>query len=146
MSDELTRKLPPDDEVKITQPSITVVFELIQSVKQAVDSNTARLNDIESQVQDVKRAVDINAARLNEIESQMHSNAARLNDIESQVQDVKRAVDSNSARLNELESQMKNGFSTLGHKIDALNRGRLQTEADYFNLLHRIEELESKAS
>ena len=114
MSDELTQKLPPDDEVKTTQPSITAVFELIQSVKQAVDSNAARLNDIESQLQ---------------------SNAVRLNDIESQIQDVKRAVDSNAARLNDIESQMKNGFSTLGYKIDALNRGRLQTEADYFNLL-----------
>ena len=103
--------MPPDDEVKTTQPSITAVFELIQSVKQAVDSN-----------------------------------AAHLNDIESQIQDVKRAVDGNAARLNELESEMKNGFSMLGYKIDALNRGRLQTEADYFNLLHRIEELEPKAS
>ena len=90
MSDELTQKLPPDDEVKTTQPSITAVFELIQ--------------------------------------------------------DVKRVVDSNAARLSDIESQMKSGFSTLGYKIDALNRGRLQTEADYFNLLHRIEELESKAS
>lgn len=125
MSDELTQKLPPDDEVKTTQPSITAVFELIQSVKRVVDSNAARLNDIESQIQDVKRAVDSNAARLNDIESHLQSNAARLN---------------------EIESQMKNGFSTLGYKIDALNRGRLQTEADYFNLLHRIEELESKAS
>lgn len=104
MGDELTRKLPPDDEVRSTQPSITAVFELIQSVKRVVDSNAARLSDIESQVQ------------------------------------------SNAARLNDIESQMKSGFSTLGYKIDALNRGRLQTEADYFNLLHRIEELESKAS
>ncbi len=118
MSDDLTQKLPPDDEVKTTHPSITAVFELIQYVKRVVDSNAARLGDIESQLK---------------------SNAARLGDIESQLK-------SNAARLNELESQMKNGFSTLGYKMDALNRGRLQTEADYFNLLHRIEELESKAS
>lgn len=125
MSDELTQKLPPDDEVKTTQPSITAVFELIQNVKRVVDSNAARLSDIEARMQ---------------------SNTARLNDIEAQIQNVKRAVDSNAARLNELESQMKSGFSTLGYKIDALNRGRLQTEADYFSLTHRIEELESKAS
>lgn len=90
MSDELTQTLPPNDENRTTQPSITAVFELIQNVKQVVDNNAARLNDIELQV--------------------------------------------------------KSGFSTIGNKIDALNRGRLQTEADYFNLLHRIEELESKAS
>lgn len=87
MSDELTQTLPPNDEDRTTQPSITAVFELVQSVKQVVDS-----------------------------------------------------------RLNDIESQIKSGFSMLGNKIDALNRGRLQTEADYFNLLHRIEELESKAS
>lgn len=90
MSKELTQNLPPDSDDRITQPSITAVFELIQSVKRVVENNAARLNDI--------------------------------------------------------ESQMKSGFSTLGNKIDALNRGRLQTEADYFNLLQRIEELESKAS
>jgi methyl-accepting chemotaxis protein len=139
MSDELTQKIPPDDEVKTTQPSITAVFELIQDVKRVVDSNAARLSDIESQVQS-------SAARLSDIESQVQSSAARLNDIESQVESVKRAVDSNAARLNEIEAQMKSGFSTLGYKIDALNRGRLQSEADYFSLLHRVEELESKAS
>ena len=47
MSDELTQTLPPNDEDRTTQPSITAVFELVQSVKQVVDS---RLNDIESQI------------------------------------------------------------------------------------------------
>lgn len=90
MTDELTRNLPPDNEDRITQPSITAVFELIQ--------------------------------------------------------DVKRVVETNGARLTGIELQIKNGFSMLGNKIDALNRSRLQAEADYFNLLQRIEELESKAS
>lgn len=50
MSDELTQKVPPNDEDKTTQPSITAVFELIQYVKRVVDSNAARLSDIESQM------------------------------------------------------------------------------------------------
>ena len=111
MTDELTQNLPPDNEDRITQPSITAVFELIQDVRRVVDSNGVRLNDIELQIQDVRRVVD-----------------------------------SNGVRLNDIELQIKNGFGMLGNKIDALNRGRLQTEADYFNLLQRIEELESKAS
>jgi hypothetical protein len=97
MTDELTQNLPPDNEHRITQPSITAVFELIQDVKRVVESNGVRLNDIELQIKD-------------------------------------------------MELQIKNGFGMLGNKIDALNRSRLQTEADYFNLLQRIEELESKAS
>ena len=97
MTDEPTQNFPPDKEDRITQPSITAVFELIQDVKRVVDNNGVRLNGIELQIKD-------------------------------------------------MELQIKNGFSMLGNKIDALNRSRLQTEADYFNLLQRIEELESKAS
>ena len=97
MTDEPTQNFPPDNEDRITQPSITAVFELIQDVKRVVDNNGVRLNGIELQIKN-------------------------------------------------MELQIKNGFSMLGNKIDALNRSRLQTEADYFNLLQRIEELESKAS
>ena len=97
MTEEPTQNFPPDKEDRITQPSITAVFELIQDVKRVVDNNGVRLNGIEQRIKD-------------------------------------------------MELQNKNGFSMLGNKIDALNRSRLQTEADYFNLLQRIEELESKAS
>ena len=38
------------------------------------------------------------------------------------------------------------GFRELSNKIDALNRSRLQTEADYIGLLQRVTDLESKAS
>lgn len=100
MSDELTQKLI-EDEDKTTQPSITAVFQLIQSVKDIVQSGQTRQSEFELQV---------------------------------------------TARLNDLESQLKSGFSMLGDKIEALNRGRLQTEADYFSLRRRIEELESKTS
>jgi predicted nucleic acid-binding Zn-ribbon protein len=104
MTDEPTQNFPPDKEDRVTQPSITAVFELIQDVKRVVDNNGVRLNGIE----------------------------LRIKDMELQIKDM--------------ELQIKNGFSMLGNKIDALNRSRLQTEADYFNLLQRIEELESKAS
>lgn len=90
MSEELTETLPPNDDDRSTQPTITAVFELIQNVKQVVDSIAARQND--------------------------------------------------------MELQIKSGLSMLGHKIDILNRARLQTEADNSSLLQRVEELESKAS
>ena len=111
VSNELTDTLPPNDEDRTTQPTITAVFELIQNVKQVVDTN-----------------------------------ATRLNDVELQIQNVKQVVDNIATRQNDMDLQIKSGFSTLGYKFDALNRGRLQTEADYYNLLQRIEELETKTS
>lgn len=46
----------------------------------------------------------------------------------------------------ELQEWITSGFRKLADKIEILNRSRLESEADYFSLLHRIEELESKAS
>jgi hypothetical protein len=45
-----------------------------------------------------------------------------------------------------LSTRMAEGFKDLGHKIDALNRRALQTEANYEDLSERIGRLESKAS
>lgn len=50
MTDELTQDLPPDNEARITRPSITAVFELIQEVKRVVNNNGVRLNDLELQI------------------------------------------------------------------------------------------------
>ncbi|MEK6303026.1 MAG: hypothetical protein AABO41_20125 [Acidobacteriota bacterium] len=118
MSEELTETLPPNDEDRTTQPSITAVFELIQNVKQVVDSTAVRQNDLELQIQNVKL----------------------------EIQSVKQVVDSIAARQDAIELQIKNGLTMVGHKIDILNRARLQTEADNSGLLQRVEELESKAS
>ena len=118
MNDELTQTLPPDDDDRSTQPSITAVFELIQSVKQVVDKIAARQDDLELQIQNV---------------------AARQNELALQIQNI-------AARQDTIELQIKNGLSMLGRKIDILNRARLTTEADYSSLLERIEELETKTS
>ena len=125
MSNELTQPLPPSEEDRSTQPTITAVFELIQNVKQVVDNIAARQNDLEVQIQNI---------------------AARQTGLELQIQNVKQVVDSIAARQNDLELQIKTGLSTLSNKIDILNRARLTTEADHASLLQRIEELESKGS
>jgi ABC-type transporter Mla subunit MlaD len=125
VNDELTKTLPPDDDDRSTQPSITAVFELIQNVKQVVDKIAARQDDLERQIQNLKEAVD--------------SIAARQNDLAMQIQNL-------SARQDAIELQIKNGLTMLGRKIDILNRARLTTEADYSSLLERIEELETKTS
>lgn len=58
MSDELTETLPPNDEDRSTQPTITAVFELVQNVKQVVDSIAARQSDLELQIQNVATRQD----------------------------------------------------------------------------------------
>lgn len=118
MTDEMTQALPPNDEDRTTQPSITAVFELIQNVKQTVDSTAARQNELELQIQNVKL----------------------------QIQNVKQVVDVIATRQNAMELQVKSGFATIANKIDVVNRARLTTEADYSGLLQRVEDLESKAS
>ena len=59
-------------------------------------------------------------------------------------------IDGVSTRIDGVEerlsTRMAEGFKDLGHKINALNRRALQTEADYEDLSERVGRLESKAS
>jgi len=77
--------------------------------------------------------------------------------VEQGQQALNMRLDGIDARLDEIESRLSreiegvnilvaNGFRDLSSKINVLNRSRLQTEADYENLIERIRELESKAS
>ena len=45
--DDPTSNLPPE-AAKTTQPTITAVFELLREIKQSVDANNARLDEMES--------------------------------------------------------------------------------------------------
>ena len=71
MNDELTQKLPPDDDDRSTQPSITAVFELIQSVKQVVDKIATRQDDLALQIQNI-------VARQDAIELQIKNGLSML--------------------------------------------------------------------
>lgn len=78
MSDKLTETLPPNDDDRTAQPTITAVFELIQNVKQVVDTNAARLSDVELQIQNVKQVVDSIAARQNDMELQLKTGLSMI--------------------------------------------------------------------
>jgi len=70
-------------------------------------------------------------ARLDETEARLNS---RLSEIEAR---LARDIEGVNTRVTE-------GFKELSHKINALNRRALQTEAGYEDLFERIGRLESK--
>jgi hypothetical protein len=116
-SDDLTRKQGnADDDIKETQPTITAVFRLIQDVESRFN---ARLDEFEARF----------TARLDEVETRLNAR------FEGVTRDIA-----------ELNKRVTEGFKDLGHKMNALNRRALQTEADNEDLSERIGRLESKAS
>ena len=122
MSDE--HRIPDDEEGKDTKPTITAVFRLLQDVESRL---TARIDGTEARLND---RIDGVEARLND----------RIDGVEAR---LNTRIDESEARLN---SRMDQGFKEIGHKIDALNRRALQTEAYYEDLSERVGRLESKAS
>jgi predicted nucleic acid-binding Zn-ribbon protein len=80
-----------------------------------------------------------------------------LREVKQDVENIGARLDTTNARLDEIElrlardigalnTRVVEGFRDLSHKIDILNRSRLQTEADCLGLDQRVSELESKAS
>jgi predicted nucleic acid-binding Zn-ribbon protein len=118
--DDLNSKMANADEAdKETQPTITAVFRLLQDVEPRLNAKLDRIT-----------------ARLDELESRLTSDIAGVN---TRVTEV-------NTRVTEVNTRVIEGFKDLGHKINALNRRTLQSEAYYEDLLERIERLESKAS
>ena len=116
-SDDLTRNVEDDDEGdRKTQPTITAVFRLIQDVEKRL---TARVEEGESRL----------TTRLEEVESRLTSEIAGVD-----------------TRVTEVNTRVIEGFKDLGHKMNALNRRILQSEADQEDLRERVERLETKAS
>lgn len=136
MSSNDIPKVPADDEAKITQPMIGEVFRLLDELKQSMETRfdviTARLDETNARLDETNARLDATNARLDVTNT-------RLDEIESR---LARDIEGVNARLAELAE----GQKELSYKMNALNRSRLQTEADYENLFDRIRELESKAS
>jgi predicted nucleic acid-binding Zn-ribbon protein len=121
-SSDITQPTTPGDDDKTTQATITAVFNLLREVKQDVERIGTRLDAIDVRLD----AIDV---RLDAIEARLDAMELRFSrDIET------------------LNTRVVEGFKDLSHKAEALNRSRLQTEADYFGLHQRVSELESKAT
>lgn len=136
MSSNDIPKVPADDEAKITQPMIGEVFKLLEELKQSMES---RFDAINARLDETNAKLDATNARIDETNARLDVTNTRLDEIESR---LARDIEGVNARLTELAE----GQKELSYKMNALNRSRLQTEADYENLFDRIRELESKAS
>lgn len=128
-SDDLTRDMADNEAANPTQPTITAVFRLLNEVKLEVQNVNARLVATNARLD----AID---TRLDAIDARLDTFNARLDQVESRL----------ARDIEGLNTRVTEGFRELSNKIEALNRSRLQTEADYFGLHQRVTDLESKAS
>jgi|SRR6185295_12459067 len=143
MSSNDIPKVPAEDDHKTTQPMIGEVFRLLEELKQSMETRfdviTARLDETNARLDETNARLDATNARLDATNARLDVTNTRLDEIESR---LARDIEGVNARLTELAE----GQKELSYKMNALNRSRLQTEADYENLFDRIRELESKAS
>jgi predicted RNase H-like nuclease (RuvC/YqgF family) len=117
-NDDLTQKLSGNDEDRTTQPTLMAVLALVREVKDSVDRLSGQVTELRSEVTELRSEV-----------TELRSEVTRL-----------------STRLDEVESRLARDIAGLGYKIEALNKSRLQTEADYSSLFDRVSKLESKIS
>lgn len=99
------------------------------------DLTRPTLNDGEDD-KDTQATITAVFRLLREVKQDVEEIGPRLNEIE-----LRRARDFETLNLRVTE-----GFRELSNKLEALNKSRLQAEADYIGLLERVTELESKAS
>lgn len=130
--DDQTPDLPNDDQDgKETQPTITAVFRLLREVESRIN---ARFDETEARFN----------ARMDETEARFN---ARMDETEVRLNARLDEIESRLARdIEAVNTRVTDGFKELTHKINALNRRALQSEADYQDLNERIGRLESNAS
>jgi SMC interacting uncharacterized protein involved in chromosome segregation len=151
-SDDLTDSLPEGQEAgKVTQPTITAVFRLLQSVNEGQKALIAQLEKVETGLEGLN-------ARMDKVEKGLEGLNARLDKVESRIEGLNTRIDALESRLSrdfasvdtrfvEMADEMKKGFQRLSDKLcDKIDRSRLHAEADYEDLLRRIRQLESRAS
>ena len=100
-----------DREPKTTQTTLESLLELVQEIRLKVNQVDARVIDFETTVKD--QLAFLNKAIL-ETRSELH------------------------ALVTETAEQTKSALRALSNKIDALNRSRLQADADYEDLQKRF--------
>jgi chromosome segregation ATPase len=138
-SDDLTKELR-DGEGKPTQPMIADLFRLIEEMKQRMET---RFDETNARIDETNARIDATNARIDATNTRLDGLESRLADVEAR---LSARIEILSDRIEILSDRMEKGFIEVGDKIDALNRGRLQTEAEHSNILRRIRDLESKAS
>ena len=129
-NEDLTKKLPDDDRTdRTTQPIIEELVAEIRALRNDVAGMGSRFNSID--------------ARFDSVDARFDSVDARMDGLESR---LARDIEGVRARITEVAADMTKRFIAIENKLEALNRSRLQSEGDYFNLSQRVTDLESKIS
>ena len=118
MSDDLTEKLPGGQD-----------DDKIGALISAVQSMSARFEALEKTVSE----------RLYDTKPIWERALAEIAEIRSELAETR-------GEIAELRSEMRDGFQTLGSKMDVLNEDVLTVRAEQRLLRKRIDDLESKAS
>jgi chromosome segregation ATPase len=144
MSDDPTNHL--SDQDRTTQPTLESLMDLVRGVKRGVDEVNSRIGGLDSHMESFDSHMESFDSRMGSFDSRMASLDSRMASLESRVEGMTRDIAAVDARVIELSAIVHKRMAELGYKIDALNRGRLQTEADHVALLQRVTDLESKVS
>ena len=135
--DDLTQKLPINDEDRTTQPTLLAVFELVREVKEGVDRFGLDITELRAEVAGLR-------AEVTGLRAEVAGLRTEVAELRTEVAELRAEVARLSSRVDAIESRLARDIAGLGYKIEALNKSRLQTEADYTSLFDRVKELESK--
>ena len=108
-----------ENEFRTTRPTLETLLVLVREVRQSQDSLQQGLERVQRKQEEFQQ----NQAQFQQNQSQF---AERLDELIEQQKETKLRV------------------IKLGSKIDALNRNRLEADADFQDLTFRVEELENK--
>ena len=133
MSDDLTQKLPGDQESIPTQDNdrINVLINAVQSLSSAVQSLSSDIQEIKVRIEMLEKIV---SERSFDTKPIWERALAEIAATRAELAETRA----------ELRAEMKDGFRMLSLKIELLNEDSLTLRADQRQLERRVDTLESK--
>ena len=133
MSDDLTQKLPGDQESIATQDNdrINVLINAVQSLSSAVQSLSSDIQEIKVRIEMLEKIV---SERSFDTKPIWERALAEIAATRAELAETRA----------ELRAEMKDGFRMLSLKIELLNEDSLTLRADQRQLERRVDTLESK--
>ena len=129
MSDDPTKKLPGEQDAD----RISALISAVQSMSTDFQEVKVRLEALEKTVNE----------RLYDTKPIWERALAEIAEARAEVAETRAEL---KAEIAELRSEMRDGFRTLGSKMDVLNEDVLTVRAEQRLLGKRVQDLESKAS
>jgi chromosome segregation ATPase len=172
MSDDLTQKLPGDEEpIRPEDDRISLLIIAVKSLSGVVHDVVARLEAIEKTVTEhsfntkpiwelALAEIAATRAELAEIRAELGETRAELAETRAELAETRAELAETRAELAEtraelkaelaetraeLRAEMKDGFRKLALKIELLNEDSLTLRGDQRQLDRRVEALESKS-